>query len=95
MGKFNIFVYKLHINREKRKQILTLIENEITNSKLIFALQNIGVDASMYLTDVSQVIFILIGIQKENRTDELYKKYFELLKQVQFIDLQITGERIA
>ncbi len=75
----------------KRNQVLTLIESEITNSKLIFALQNIGVDASMYLTDVSQVIFILIGIQ--NRTDELYKKYFDLLKQVQFIDLQITGEK--
>lgn len=77
----------------KRNQVLTLIESEITNSKLIFALQNIGVDASMYLTDVSQVIFILIGIQKENTTDELYKKYFELLKQVQFLDLQTTGEK--
>lgn len=77
----------------KRNQVLTLIESEITNSKLIFALQNIGVDASMYLTDVSQVIFILIGIQKENRTDELYKKYFELLKQVQFLDLQTTDEK--
>ena len=77
----------------KRNQVLTLIESEITNSKLIFALQNIGVDASMYLTDVSQVIFILIGIQKENTTDELYKKYFELLKQVQFLDLQTTDEK--
>nr|WP_294862370.1 hypothetical protein [uncultured Fluviicola sp.] len=72
---------------------MTLIENEITNSKLIFTLQNIGIEASDYFTDTSQVIFVLIGIRKENRTEELYKKYFELIKQVQYLDLQIKGEK--
>lgn len=78
---------------DKRKQILTLIENEITNSKLIFTLQHIGIEASDYFTDTSQVVFVLIGIRKENRTEELYKKYFDLIKQVQYLDLQIKGEK--
>ena len=77
----------------KRKQILTLIENEITNSKLIFTLQHIGIEASAYFTDTSQVVFVLIGIRKENRTEELYKKYFDLIKQVQYLDVQIKGEK--
>lgn len=77
----------------KRRQVLTLIENELTNSKLIFTLQHIGIEASDYLTDTSQVVFVLIGIRKENRTEELYKKYFDLIKQVQYLDLQIKGEK--
>jgi len=78
---------------DKRRQVLTLIENEITNSKLIFTLQHIGIDASDYFTDTSQVVFVLIGIRKENRTEELYKKYFDLIKQVQYLDLHIKGEK--
>ncbi len=77
---------------DKRRQILTLIESELTNSKLIFTLQNIGVESSFYLTDTSQVVFALIGIRKKDRTDELYKRYFDMIKQVQYLDLQITGE---
>jgi hypothetical protein len=77
----------------KRRQILTLIENELTNSKLIFTLQNIGIEAGGYFTDTSDVVFVLIGIRKENRTEDLYKKYFDLIKQVQYLDLQIKGEK--
>jgi hypothetical protein len=78
---------------DKRRQVLTLIENEIINSKLILTLQNIGIEAGGYFTDTSQVVFVLIGIRKEKRTEELYKKYFDLLKQVQYLDLQIKGEK--
>lgn len=78
---------------DKRRQILTLIESELTNSKLIFTLQNIGIEAGEYFTDTSDVVFIQIGIRKENRTEELHKKYFDLIKQVQYLDLQIKGEK--
>ncbi|TSJ46291.1 hypothetical protein [Fluviicola chungangensis] len=78
---------------DKRRQILTLIENELTNSKLIFTLQNIGIEAGGYITDTSHVVFVQIGIRKENRTEELYKKYFDLIKQVQYLDLQVKGEK--
>ncbi len=76
-----------------RKQIVTLIESEIVNSKLVFTLNKIGIDASDYLTDISQVIFIQIGIRKENQTEELYKRYFTLIKQVDYLDLRIRGEK--
>jgi hypothetical protein len=38
-------------------------------------------------------MFRPIGIRKENRTEKLYKKYFDLIKQVQYLDLQIKGEK--
>lgn len=78
---------------DKRKQILVLIESDIVNSKLILTLQQIGIDASDYLIDTSTVVFIQMGIRKENRTEELYKKYFDLMRQVQYLDLQVKGEK--
>lgn len=77
---------------DKRKQILALIASDIVSSKLIFTLNNIGVDANHYLTDISTVVFVQMGIRKENRTEELYKKYFDLIKQVEYLDLQVKGE---
>ena len=72
---------------------MTLIESDIVSSKLILTLQQIGIDATDYLIDTSTVVFIQMGIRKENRTEELYKKYFDLIRQVQYLDLQVKGEK--
>ncbi|MNK08999.1 hypothetical protein D3C87_269460 [compost metagenome] len=77
---------------DKRKQILALIESDLVNSKLVLTFNHIGVDASAYLTDISTIVFIQVGIWKENRSEELYKKYFDLVNQVQYLDLQVKGE---
>jgi hypothetical protein len=77
----------------KKQKILTLIEGDILNSKLVYTLNGIGVDANDYLTDASQVIFTLIGIKKENRTEELYRKYHDLVRQVEYLDLRSKGEK--
>lgn len=76
-----------------KKQILTLIESDILNFKLVITLNNIGVDASNYSTDISKVVFKLMGITKEQRTEELYRKYFDLIKQVEYLDLRNENEK--
>lgn len=77
----------------RKKKILTLIEGDILNSKLVYTLNGIGLDANAYLTDASQVIFTLIGISKEKRTEELYKKYHDLIRQVDHLDICNNGEK--
>lgn len=77
----------------KKKQILTLIESDILNSKLVYTFKGIGVEADDYLIDVSRVIFGLMGIKKENRTEKLYEKYFDLVRQVEHLDLCVEGEK--
>lgn len=77
----------------KKKKILTLIESDVLNSKLVYTLNGIGVDAGDYLTDTSQVIFALIGIRKEKRTEELYKKYHDFIRQVDYLDIRDYGEK--
>jgi hypothetical protein len=64
----------------KKQDILILIENDIINTRLISILNDIGVDLSSYSLYIDQLIFKSIGLKKQLRTDELYEKYFELLK---------------
>lgn len=77
----------------KKKKILTLIECDILNSKLVYTQNEIGVDANDCLTDTSQVIFTLIGIKKENRTEKLYRKYHDLIRQTEYLDLRNNSEK--
>lgn len=77
----------------RRKLVLTLIESDLTTSKLIFTLQNIGIDANDYLTDTSEVIFSIVGVKEKNRTEEFYRKYFDLIKQVEHIDVRVKSEK--
>lgn len=76
----------------KRQQILTLIENEIINTKLVSSLNDIGIDLSVYSLHVDTLIFKSIGLKKDARTDNLYAKYFELLKQGKGIDPNSKSE---
>lgn len=77
----------------RKKQILTLIESDILSFKLILTLNNIGVDASNYSTDISKVVFMLMGIKKKRRTETLYRKYFDLIRQVEYLDLRNEVEK--
>ncbi len=70
----------------KKTHILTLIENDIISSKLVNTFKTINIDADLYLTDVSTVIFEQIGISKTNQTDKLYRKYFSLVNKGRKID---------
>lgn len=64
---------------DKTTQILTLIGNDITSSKLVNSLNAIGLSADQYSIDISDVIFDLMGIEEDKRTDDLYNRYFSLI----------------
>lgn len=75
--------------------VLKLIENDIISSKLVNTFNDIGIDADLYQTDVSEVIFDLLGIQEKYRTDSLYKKYFSLVNQCKKINFKKHKEQIT
>lgn len=94
-----LYVFKVYIcvseiyNMNNREQILTLIESEIVSSKLIFTLNGINIDASDYFTGTSRVVFEMMGIKGEEDIEELYGKYFDMLKQVKYIDVHVKKDR--
>lgn len=66
------------MKKSKKKDVLTLIEGDIVNAKLLNAFGKLGIDADMYYSDSSCVIFRMMKIKEP--TDELYESYFEMLR---------------
>ncbi len=71
----------MHIRHMEKQEIIELIEADILNMKLISGLNDLSIDLSHYSLNIEALIFKNIGIKKHLRTEELYKRYFELLKQ--------------
>ena len=74
--------------------IIELIEDNISNVKLIFGLENLGIDASLYYFNSPSIVFKLMGIENLNDSDELFEKYFEWLKEGVSIDFSDSREEL-
>lgn len=79
---------------ERKEKIKKLIAPEIINTKLIFSLDSIGIDANHYLTDISDVIFDIAKINKKNQTEEFFDNYFNLIKKGISIDIRIGDNKL-
>ena len=75
-------------------QILPLIESDVISSKLVNTFNSIGIDANLYLTDISTIIFTQVGISEENQTDELYQSYFLMINEGNKIDFSEDKEAL-
>ncbi|GHN00369.1 hypothetical protein WSM22_18580 [Cytophagales bacterium WSM2-2] len=78
-----------------RKQlILALIKDDLINSKLVYGLSDLGLDAGCYFLHLSDTIFSLMGFDGNERRDGLYKKYVEMVKKVEYIDISVSNEAL-
>lgn len=64
-----------------RRTIIELIEVDIVTFKLVKGLGDLGLESSFYMKDVCRLVFKLMGIKKRLRTDELYEKYFKMMRE--------------
>lgn len=77
-----------------KESILTLIEDNIVNLKLVSTLEDLGIDASLYNLNSPSVVFKLIGLEFLENRDKLYKKYFDLLEQGKTIDFTSSKDEL-
>jgi hypothetical protein len=62
----------------KKSLAIHLIREQLRNQTLMYSLENLGFDCTIYTLNISEVILTLIGFK--NKTDELYQRYFELIE---------------
>lgn len=72
---------------EKQKLIISLIRDDLINSKLVNGLANLGLDAGMYSLYLSQTIFELMGFDDSLENEPLFERYLALLEQSKFISI--------
>lgn len=63
---------------ENKQLILSLIKDDLINAKLISGLENLGIDAELYLLGISDSIFVLMGIDNSKKGEKLFEYYLEL-----------------
>jgi hypothetical protein len=68
--------------------ILTLIKSDMRNQKLINGLDQAGVLAEDFYTDLSTAILQLIGFEDSERTDDLYEYYDQMMDKL--LDLEVN-----
>jgi hypothetical protein len=76
--------------KKKKNLILSLIKDDLINSKLLRGLNKAGLDADQYCLFLSGTIFDLLGYPKNERSDEIFSEYIKLTEQSDKIDIKET-----
>jgi hypothetical protein len=80
---------------EQRELIVSLIRDDLINSKLVYGLGDIGLNADEYLLHLSDTVFQLMGL---DNTDELTEQYIQFtcpIKEIDIFDRNGTLEKFA
>ncbi len=75
--------------------IISLIKDDLINSKLVNGLNQLGLSAGDYHLNLSGTIFSLMGIVGAANNDKLLDYYINLTSASQHIDLSNIAERGA
>lgn len=74
--------------------VLQLIKDDIINFRLVYGLNEIGLNAGNYFLHLTEAIFSLMDFSNEERTDELYEQYHQLTKKSLHIDISVSHESL-
>lgn len=77
-------------SKQHKKLILSLIKDDLINSKLLRGLNKAGLDADKYCLFLSGTIFDLMGYPNTERSDEIFSEYIKRTKQSDNIDISET-----
>lgn len=81
-------------NLKKQKLILSLIKDNLINTKLVNGLNAMGLDASTYSLHLSETIFELMGFRDNKKSDQVFEYYLELVEKVNAINISQSHEAL-
>ncbi|MBK6953204.1 MAG: hypothetical protein IPH24_14505 [Crocinitomicaceae bacterium] len=76
--------------KDRKRLILSLIKDDLINSKLLRGLNKAGLDADHYCLFLSGTIFNLLGYPNSEQSDEIFSEYIKLTEQSDKIDIKET-----
>lgn len=77
---------------ETKSLILSLIKDDLINSKLVNGLNELGLEAGSYFTNASSTVFKLMGLEHHELEEELFQRYLELSAKAKEIDISESNE---
>ena len=76
--------------KERKKLIVSLIKDDLINSKLVRGLNKAGLDADKYCLFLGGTIFDLLGFPNTERSDEIFAEYIKLTEKSDHVDIGET-----
>lgn len=69
------------------KLIISLIKDDLINTKLVNGLIDLGLDAGAYYLHLDNTIFKLVGYANDSYSEEIYQQYRDLAASAKHIDI--------
>jgi len=82
------------INIEKKELIISLIQDDLKNIRLVAGLEALGLDSANYYLNLSQTFFTLLDFEDNKQNEKIYKAYSEYSKKVLDIDINEHPKRL-
>lgn len=79
---------------DRKKLIVSLIKDDLINSKLINGLSDLGLDSGSYHLHLGDTVFNLMGFKEGEESDKIYERYLELTKKAMLIDISEPGRAL-
>lgn len=73
---------------DEKKIVVSLIKDDLINTKLINGLNKLGMNADDYLINVSSTIFKILDIGDDRAGEDIFEWYMDSLKKVDPIDIR-------
>jgi hypothetical protein len=74
--------------------ILTLIQNDLKNTKLTIGLNKLGLDASNYYLNLKELLFELLCFEENEQEEKLFEVYVMHAEKIQSIDIIKHPEKL-
>lgn len=77
-----------------KELIISLIKDDLRNTKLVNGLNKIGLKADDYYLHLSDTIFNLMGFEDNSQTEALIEFYYEYSNKVEECDLTFDSTQL-
>lgn len=81
--------------RKQQKLIISLIRDNLINTKLLNGLNKLGLIADDYTLHLSESIFDIMGFEENEQSDKMFEYYLGLLNTVNRIDISTEPEKLS
>lgn len=80
--------------QKEKELILSLIKDDLVNSRLLLGLDSLGLRATDYCLHISDTIFSLMGFPENNHSERFFELYLELTKKARFLNISQSQNQL-
>lgn len=82
------------MQKNKKEIIISLIKDNLKNTRLVVGLDKLGLNASKYHLHLSDTIFQLIGFKSAEYNEKVFTKYVNDSMKVSSVDIFLSPEKL-